>query len=342
MPAAEISDEVNVRTIMSGLMAVAALVSLLPVSGGPGLDAQARSSSGASFTLGVLRRDGIIVPFASYDATRWVNRWPAPGRRPDIPISIADAPKGWWLRERPIATWTAWPLRGDSQVVHVKNPVNLTAECEPHVGLQSDYASVEPRVAPSMQPYPKDGLASAGDVLVEPVEILDGKSPEWASVSADVAKKIAETETTLINSEHVTLPYAAPERAKKAFTLEVLFKSPGPRPGTTMLYFEGIKRYNRVPTERLTYSLGPDLLTYGVGYILVDPNAPPKISDTVTLSDSKREGLVYTMVLGSFRLDGKLFWAVQRSGWGYERYDILEMAEPEAKSVFKTPGGSCR
>jgi hypothetical protein len=338
----EIPGEVNVRTIMSGLAAAAALVSITFLSGGPGLDAQSRSSSGASFTLGVLRRDGIIVPFATYDGNRWANRWPAAGHRQDIPISIADSPKGWWLRERPVPTWVAWPLRGDSQVVHVRNPVNLTVECQPHVGLQTDYSSVEPPVSPKMQPYPKDGLASAGDVLVEPVAILDGKSAEWAKVSAEVASMIAATETSLLASSHVDLRYSESERQKKAFTVEVLFRSPGPRPGTTLLYFEGIKRYSRIPAERLTYSLGPDVLTYAVGYVVIDQQAPPKISETVTLSDSRRDGLVYTMVLGSFRVDGRLFWAVQRSGWGYERYDILEITGPEIKTAFKTPGGGCQ
>ena len=52
--------------------------------------------------------------------------------------------------------------------------------------------------------------------------------------------------------------------------------------------------------------------------------------------------LVYTMVLGSFRLDGKLFWAVQRSAWGYERFEILEIADPEVKTIFTTQGGTCR
>jgi hypothetical protein len=316
--------------------------SLAVVAGGFLHAQQSRASSGATFTLGVLRRDGIIIPFAGYDGARWVNRWPAAGRREDIPITVVGSPKSWWLHDRPISLWTVWPLRGDSQVVHVKNPINLTVECQPQVGLQTDYKSVEPPALPRMQPYPKDGLATAGDVLVEPVEVLDAGSAEWSRISADVAARITETESKLIAKADERHPYSDAERRKKPFTLEVLFRSAGPRPGTTQLYFEGIKRYGSLPGVRRSYSTAPELLTYATGWILIGPQEQPRIRETITFSDTRRLGLLYAMGLGSFRVDGKLYWAVQRSGWGFERFDIEEIAEAEVKTAFSTHGGSCR
>ena len=297
-------------------------------------------AGGGAFTLGVLRRDGVVIPFAAWDGSRWVNRWPAPGRREDIPITVAGSPKGWWLNERPIGYWTAWPLRGDSQVVYVKNPINVTAECQGHVGLQTDYKSVEAPARAQMQPYPKDGLATAGDILVEPVTILDAKSAEWSKVSGDVAARIAQAETKLLGTGRSTPAFSEAERAKRPFTLEVLFRSAGPKPGTTLLYFEGIKRYGRTAESLRPYVvIAPEPLTYAVGWIVIDPQGSPSIHELITFSDSRREGLLYTMGLGSFRVGGRLHWAVQRSGWGFERFDIVEIAEPEVKTVFSTPGG---
>ena len=89
-------------------------------------------------------------------------------------------------------------------------------------------------------------------------------------------------------------------------------------------------------------SPSPNRSLYAVGWVVIDPQAPPRISETVTFSDTKREGLLYTMGLGSFRIGGALYWAVQRSGWGFERFDIVEIAEPEVKTAFSTAGGSCR
>jgi len=282
-----------------------------------------------SFTVGALRRDGAIIPFASYRGGRWTSHWPAPGQRPDIPITVAGSPKSWWPNGRPAGFWTAWPTRGESRVVYVKGMVSLTVECQPQVGLQTDYSSLEPPGPPRMQPHPKDGLASTGDVLVEPLEILNARSADWTRVAADVAARVTEVETKLMANRRVPPELSEPERRKKAFALEVLARSPGARPGTTLLYFEGVKRYG-VP------------LTYAVGFVVIDPEAPPRIIETVALSDDKREGLLYTLPLGSFRADGKLYWAVQRSGWGYERFDVLEVTETEVKTALETAGGSCR
>jgi hypothetical protein len=306
------------------------------------LFAHASLAAGPTFTLGVLRRDGIIIPFAAWNGSRWVNRWPAPGRREDIPITVAGSPKSWWLNDRPISYWTAWPLRGDSQVVYVKNPINLTAECQTQVGLQTDYRSVEFPALAGMQPHPKDGLATAGDILVEPLAILDAKSAEWAKVSADVTARITEAETRLFGTERARPPYSEAERRKRPFTLEVLFRSAGPTPGTTLLYFEGIKRYSRTAEALRPYMTVPEPLTFAVGWIVLDAQAPPRISETVTLSNTKRDNQLYTMGLGSFRVGGTLYWAVQRSGWGIERFDIVEIAEPEFRTAFSTAGGSCR
>jgi hypothetical protein len=295
-----------------------------------------------SFTLGALRRDGAIIPFASYSGGRWTSHWPAPGQRPDIPITVAGSPKSWWLNGRPAGFWTAWPMRGESRVVYVKGMVNLTVECQPQVSLQTDYSSLEPPGPPRMQPYPKDGLASTGDVLVEPLELLNARSADWTRVAADVAARVTDVETKLMANRRVPPELSEPERRKKAFALEVLAGSPGARPGTTLLYFEGVKRYGQSPAGRRGYQAGPEVLTYAVGFVVIDPQAPPRVSEMVTLSDDKREGLLYTLPLGSFRADGRLYWAVQRSGWGYERFDVLEVTESEVKTALETAGGSCR
>src|SRR5207253_3038803 len=48
------------------------------------------------FTVGVLRRDGIVVPFAAYDGKQWRNRWLTPGADVDVPIDLRNVPSRWW------------------------------------------------------------------------------------------------------------------------------------------------------------------------------------------------------------------------------------------------------
>ncbi len=302
----------------------------------PGLAAQARGASGASFTIAVLRRDGIVIPVASYDRGRWANRWPPPGRRVDIPIRVGDSPAKWWDRGRPIATWTAWPLRGESRVIHVTSPVNLTVECQSQVGLQTDYVSSEPPAPPPMQPFPKDGLATSSDALVEPVRLLDQASPEWQAVSGIVDAQVASEEAGLLRQAHLQALVPDKARVGTAFALEVLFATAGLRPGTTVLYFEGVKRYAPEP--------GPPagLLTFVTGVIRFAPGERPQVDVRATLSDGRREGLLYTMVLGALRVDDHLYWVVQRSAWGYERFEVIDLRPEGDVTVLVTEGGICQ
>ena len=60
------------------------------------------------FALGVLRRDGILIPFAAYDDGDWSVPWPNSPRRIARPISLDDVPQKWWGPQEPEAPWRAW------------------------------------------------------------------------------------------------------------------------------------------------------------------------------------------------------------------------------------------
>jgi hypothetical protein len=336
-----------VRALLLVIVAAATAAGLTVADGASRpASAQGRASSGEASTFAVLRRDGVIVPFASYDGGRWLNRWPEPGRRLDIPISVEASPKSWWLRDLPVSSWTAWPLQGDSRVIRVRNPVNLTVQCERHVGLQTDYSSTGPPVPRDMQPHPKDGLATTGDVAVEPVDLLTPASPDWAKVLEAVKEPFAASEAKAAAKSSRYAVQDAQRRGQFPLEIEVLYRSPGAKPGTHVFYFEAVRRYSRKPPPSMVVSMVPDRrpLAYGAGWAELNASGTVAVRGTVSvdLSDNEREDLLYVMALGSFRLGGRRYWAVQRAGWGYERYEILEIAEPETKVAFKTAGGTCR
>ena len=44
------------------------------------------------FSLAVLRRDGVMIPFASYDGRGWTVAWPGSATDVPLPISLGDIP----------------------------------------------------------------------------------------------------------------------------------------------------------------------------------------------------------------------------------------------------------
>ena len=40
-------------------------------------------------------------------------------------------------------------------------------------------------------------------------------------------------------------------------------------------------------------------------------------------------------------MGSRLFWVVQRSAWGYEQFDVVEIRGDEIMTIYKTAGGIC-
>src|SRR4030095_14449352 len=72
-----------------------------------------------SFAVGVIRRDGAIVPFAAFDGKRWSVSCPAPALELLVPITLASVPKQWWGPTGPLTDWQIWPTAGDPRSVSV-------------------------------------------------------------------------------------------------------------------------------------------------------------------------------------------------------------------------------
>src|SRR5262249_47343551 len=93
----------------------------------------------APFTVGVLRRDGIVVPFATYDGRSWSERWPKPTDDLSIPVTVGSVPSKWWGPTGPLDTWQAWVEGGEPRSVKVLQPDWVDAHCVRQIGLRTDY-----------------------------------------------------------------------------------------------------------------------------------------------------------------------------------------------------------
>src|SRR4029453_15199816 len=144
---------------------------------------KAHANEPASFALGVLRRDGIVVPFAVFDGRRWAGPGPtdlgADARRVKLGI-----PPQWWGKTGPLTEMVAWANGVNRGTVHVSRAVLLRVMCEWRMGLASDYHSDQPSVPIDVQPYPKEGLVMSGTERADAIEILSAEAPEWGPTAA--------------------------------------------------------------------------------------------------------------------------------------------------------------
>jgi hypothetical protein len=297
----------------------------------------------APFLLAVMRRDGVVLPFASYDGRRWRNPWPAPSLTPEVPLSLRDVPAGWWGKGGVAAQWRFWPLDRETQPVAAQNPVWVQSQCQMMVGLKTDRATTGPVPPPVQQPHPKDGLAITSDQRIDRVEIRSEASSDWSEFVGFLQDVVRRPEERVIEFYRQGAGWPHPVRANMRktapFGLEALYRAPIGPSDRWAYFFEGTKRY---PMPAAADRPPCDLVTFVRGWVVREANgAKSPFNVTAAVSYCNLTSVELMLPLGLLRLGDQSLWVVQWSGWGHERYSILEVAPGRVKPVLEASGGLC-
>jgi hypothetical protein len=298
-----------------------------------------------SFTLGVLRQDGILIPFATFDG-RWRNDWTEPLPTFEVPISLEDVVRDWWPGKRPQTDWTLWFPDGRSRPLKALAPAWVRAQCQANIGLRTDYEHPGPVAPPDTAPYPKVGLAVTSTLAVEPpiepVAIVEEDSEDWRWLRGRLKKPFQDAENEAIRRAGFKHPYTTLERLALPVTLEALYRTPDTNPGDLLYYFEIVRRYPEKDPKKVQ-DPPCDVLTYASGWIRkssAGPAAEPVVFAFV--NDCNRWNATFMLPFGALRwASGRPLWVVQMSSWGREMYVVDELIT-ESRQSWRTPGGWCR
>jgi hypothetical protein len=300
--------------------------------------APAPPTDSAPFLVAVLRRDGIVSPFAAFDGKDWEVPWPSSLRFVEIPIDLESVPRKWWGKSGPVEQLTAWVDGQNRGALRIGRPTAFRLMCTSQLGLASDYRSSQPAPGPVVQPFPKDGLAVSGGQRVEPIEIVAQTSPEWGAASALLRDAFDKAEDEAIQGftdwKH---PVRRDDRRKLPIEIETMYRAAMEEPGWAAYYIEAIRRYVPGPDDN-----GCGLITSAGGWVIMPPDKKPtaRLAARVTYCD--RRGVSYMLPLGLIKARGRNYWVFQLSGYGHESYVI---ARPRPKiimqEVFYTPA-DCR
>ncbi|HEY3380326.1 MAG TPA: hypothetical protein VGK32_01080 [Vicinamibacterales bacterium] len=298
-------------------------------------------------TVGVLRRDGVVVPFASHDGERWSHIWrePAVAMVREAAPALSDVPKPWWPTASPVLIWAAWPLSERARIIAIEKATVISPWCVVQIGLQSTYKSAEAVPTAEERPFPKDGIAADGPAAVRPLTVLDPTTADWRIVTEALALPVLKSETEHARHGGVRSKKASDqrERAGTRFTLEVLVRADAPVPGLSLYYFEGTKRYVGPPLTLWGGEQRPcDRITFAKGWVHRLSDGTFASNVFVTSTDCTRAGLTNTLPLAALTVADKPFWIVQESDPIGERYKILDAADPKFSAVLETIGGWCR
>lgn len=285
------------------------------------------------FTVGVLRRDAIIVPLATYDGKEWKNYWPRPSGDVDIPMNLRSVPKKWWGPMGPLDTWQVW-AGPQPQTVHVRQPDWLDTYCQKQVGLRTDY---QPRVWPppaDTQPYPKDGLAVSPPQPIQPIERVATDSSEAAAVQAVLRDGYAVQQERAIARAEEQGADVHPDR-KTLDALPITIES---------LYATGTaaRRVYWVESNR-EYKNGGSCgaVLFGAGWLVFQSGKLSSAAFNVDMVPCHRQTLLYMLPLGVMSLPTGVYWIAQWSGWEREAYGVFDIGQKDIEQKLAVAGGSC-
>jgi hypothetical protein len=316
------------------LAGVAAIVGpVLAQGGGEG----AGAGSNAPFVLGVLRRDGIVLPFASYDGRRWQAPWPGDPKFAELPISLESIDRDWWGRAAPPQSMTLWAdgkPRGDLKLVA---PVIVRLPCGTRLGLSTNYHPAVVPPSPMEQPFPKDGLVISGPQTIETIEMVPDDSPVKKMVAGSIVEEFDREENRAASEfmrwEH---PVRRQDRRKIPIDVETLYRAPTADAGWTAYYVEAVRRYEPGPGEE-----GCGLLTSVRGWLRDGPKGEREAELSAQITYCDRYGVTFMLPLGLIKLATGNYWVYQVAGYEREAYLISKPTRRSNERILSYPAVVC-
>lgn len=289
------------------------------------------------FVLGVLRRDGVVSPFAAFDGRSWSAPWPEALRYLEIPITLDAVPGKWWGKAGLPAEMTIWTNGSRRGTLRLGRPTTLRVMCATRLGLTSSYRATEPAPPPMEQPYPKDGLVISGGQMIEAIDSVPRTSPEWVPAAVSLIEPFDRAELAAINAftdwKH---PISRADRRKAPVELETMYRAPMDEPGWTAYYLEAIKRY---PAGRDDGDCG--LVTSAAGFAAIGPGGKHwfRLYARVTYCD--RAGSTFMLPLGLIKARGRSHWIYQLSGYDREGYVVVHPTPSLIEPLIQYSVGTC-
>lgn len=291
--------------------------------------------------LAVLRRDGVIFPFASFERDVWEVTWPLGLRDIKLPGTIQQIPAKWWGKGSANG-WRARLLSGKTVDLAVKQIGALRLFCVDRLALATAYTSSEPLPPRTVQPYPKDGIAVSGNIPVDPIESVNPASADARALVAQLVQPIDRLEDRTIQLVRSNTGWKHPiqDDARHAipWKLESWYRSPSGEPGWTVSYIEASRAYPPGPEDK-----GCGLETFVSGWLHQNRGEVTRAADLrakVTYCD--RVGVVYMLPFGRIRPRTRDYWIFQLSGWETEWYDVAEVGREKVRHVIEVNAGGCQ
>jgi len=310
----------------------------------------AKCDQESQFIVGVLRADGILIPFAQYSNGGWANPWPPSNSAGGIYAesreathSLEDLPEPWFKQCGQVPrTWYFWSSAAAPIVLKASKVLKVRAHSLTNWALSTNLPGRTSEDALDNE----IGIASSAKVKVDKMIGVSSKSPEDYDIAPDLKYFMEFAETEEVNRwrgqhppESAIRQFALTkeERAKIQMSITKLYRSKPLNNGEYLYYFEAEKSYPN-PGADATRSC-EDVSLYR-GWISARGKGGWGFKDSqLTFTNCDRKGPSTATPLGIMTLKNRVFLFVKEHGWESASYMILELDNSGLHLLLETIGG---
>ena len=287
------------------------------------------------FIVGVLRANGIIIPFARYDGTHWVNSWPEPAYRPSAPPAPLEQIPREWLGENGLApNWRLWLPAGTTHAVRVLDLQYSNTGCDGNWGLRTDFPK-SLNVRPDTCPNPTIGIALSSDRPLEPMLPANHDELPFGALE----RAFEESEDREISSLRVPsgLEYLRPpdEVSRTAVPIRVarawrtILNS-----GELIYYLEANRSYARRAGSN---DSGCANISAFRGWFVQDRDQEVRVLNVrLGLTDCDFKGVRFTTPMGLMVLEDGTYVITENDGWESRSYEVLKIESGSVIPVLRS------
>ena len=310
---------------------------------GDSSDIQSQNTRSHRFTIGILRGDSLIVPFAEYRDGKWLTPWPKPdGFGDNQDNSLADLPSAWFDRNKGLsATWYYRAPSDVTTVMKISKTKKVQNHCQENWAVLCDFPGKPLKAGDH---HVNIGVTLDADEMVgNPIEIKNS-SQEWRRITSFVRPAFDKSEGLKppgFDSAGPAGHYpSSAERKEAKLTTSRLYRNKEVINGQRIYYVEAKKEYKNPAFAGREPSC--HTISFFKGWILQNENGRLSLIDSrYILSDCDMKAVGSTKLLGILTISGRIFVITEDHGYEDESYGILELKGSRIKQVLRVYGGGC-
>jgi hypothetical protein len=282
------------------------------------------------FTLGIVRLDGRIVPFAAYDRGRWERAWAEADEQIDPAPTLDNIESVWSKRGEGVPTiWHVWRVLGGGRIeAQVKGLEVVEAHCGGQVALTTGLPQT------TGDHWRKLGVAVDSTIPIKVIEEVRRADPMWKAAQQLVSANFAKLELAQAEAGSKQLPREMP--AAVALISELYREVNSPR---SPMYFIAEKKYRTLLEPRNAKCNVRSIMT---GWLLPSPSGGWALREhRMFVTDCDASDARDALPLAALNVAGQNFWVLQEHGYEDETYIVAEIDASGVRYVIDVSGGGC-